>query len=186
MELVLSLGMSPSATFAVVAAGAHVAVAAMVLELQALSVAGASTLPGPALRWTHHLSADDPCRWATMERQDGLVQSGFCPLGAIVGLSSSISFKEVAAIASGLRTSAGLLSFLIAVAPLPLPLPVLQRTHHLSAEGPRHLATIERQEGPVHMGPWEFLGRLPSTIGLTLVLNKQVSAFGILLSWFKD
>ena len=79
-----------------------------------------------------------------------------------------------------------------------LPILVLQPTHHLSVEEPLLWATINRQEGPVHMGPWnfwgdggltgltlfrEFFGRLPSTTGLTLVLDKHVSAFGILLSW---
>ena len=74
------------------------------------------------------------------------------------------------------------------------PVPVPQRTHHLSAEDPLCLATIERHERPVHMGACGILGflALSSTTGLALILNKHVSAFRIsvslelLLYWAKN
>ena len=51
-----------------------------------------------AVHRTHQLSAEDPCRWATMERHEGLVHNGFCPFVVISGfggLSSSIGIRSI-------------------------------------------------------------------------------------------
>ena len=105
-----------------------------------------------------------------------LLATAFAVTGVAVE-AFAVALAVAAATVPVLEISAG-----VAVASS-LPGPVPQRTHHLSAEEPRLWATIERHEGLVHIGPC-FLGfcGVPSTTVTTLVLDKPVSALGILLS----
>ena len=69
-----------------------------------------------------------------------------------VAVFAAAASKEFTAITLGLQASLELRTFSIAGAVALLPLPVLQWTHHFSLEEPRLWDTIDRQEGPVHMG----------------------------------